>query len=119
MHNRIDIDHRHSLAISQEIGERLRASLRVESELPPSIRNRIERLHELEGQSPSIVPTMEHDAGNNDQRPVGTRPGGDENTVNTRDRTLPGLLKESAGHDGSRERYRPPKVDFPLPGTAA
>ena len=74
MHNRIDIDHRHSLAISQEIGERLKASLRVESELPPSIRNRIERLHELEGQSPSIVPTMEHDAGNNDQRPVGTRP---------------------------------------------
>jgi len=74
MHNRIDIDHRHSLAISQEIGERLQASLRVESELPPSIRNRIERLHELEGQSPSIVPTMEHDAGNNDQRPVGTRP---------------------------------------------
>jgi len=74
MHNRIDIDHRHSLAISQEIGERLQASLRVESELPPSIRNRIERLHELEGQSPSIIPTMEHDAGNNDQRPVGTRP---------------------------------------------
>ena len=74
MHNRIDIDHRHSLAISREIGERLQASLRVEPELPPSIRNQIERLRELEGQSPSIVPTMEHDAGNNDQRPVGTRP---------------------------------------------
>jgi hypothetical protein len=72
MHNRIDIDH-FSLAISQEIGERLQRR-RVESELPPSIRNRIERLRELEGQSPSIVPTLEHDAGNNDQRPLGTRP---------------------------------------------
>ena len=64
MHNRIDIDHRHSLAISREIGERLQASLRVEPELPPSIRNRIERLRELEDQSPSIVPTMERGAGN-------------------------------------------------------
>jgi len=61
MHNRIDIDYRHSLAISREIGERLQVSLRVEPELPPSIRNQIERLRELEGQSPSIVPTMEHD----------------------------------------------------------
>jgi hypothetical protein len=77
MHNRIDIDHRHSLAISREIGERLQASLKVEPELPPSIRNRIERLRELEGQSPSIVPTMEHDVGNethNDERFAGTRP---------------------------------------------
>ena len=64
MHNRIDIDHRHSLAISGEIGERLQASLRVEPELPPSIRNRIERLRELDGQSPSIVPTMERGAEN-------------------------------------------------------
>ena len=78
MHNRIDIDHRHSLAISREIGERLQVSLRVEPELPPSIRNQIERLRELEGQSPSIVPTMEHDAGNethNDERFAGMRLG--------------------------------------------
>jgi hypothetical protein len=73
MHNRIDIDHRHSLTISREIGERLQSSLRVGPELPPSIRNQIERLRELEGQSPSVVPTMEHDAGNNDERSVGTR----------------------------------------------
>ena len=64
MHNRIDIDHRHSLAISREIGERLQASLSVEPELPPSVRNQIERLRELDGQSPSIVPTMERGAGN-------------------------------------------------------
>jgi len=60
MHNRIDIDRRHSLAISREIGERLQASLRVEPELPPSIKNQVERLRELEGPSPSIVPSMEH-----------------------------------------------------------
>jgi len=75
MRNRIDIDHTHSRAISREIGERLRASLRVEPELPPSIRNQIERLRELEGQSPSIVPTMEHGAGNEprtSKRPVET-----------------------------------------------
>jgi hypothetical protein len=47
MHNRIDIDHRHSLAISREIGERLQASLRVEPELPPSIRNRRDEKHAL------------------------------------------------------------------------
>jgi len=78
MHNRIDIDHRHSLAISREIGERLQASLRVEPELPPSIRNRIERLRELEDQSQSIVPTMERGAGNeihNDGRFAGMRLG--------------------------------------------
>lgn len=80
MRNRIEIDHTHSRAISQEIGERLRASLREEPELPPSIRNQIERLRELEGQSPSIVspsivPTMEHGAGNEprtSKRPVET-----------------------------------------------
>jgi hypothetical protein len=60
MYNRIEIDHAHSLAISREIGERLQASLRVDPELPPRIRNQIKQLRELEGQSPSIVPTMEH-----------------------------------------------------------
>jgi anti-sigma-K factor RskA len=64
MHNRIDIDHRHSLAISREIGERLQASLRVEPELPPSIRNWIERFRKLDDQSPSIAPTMERGAEN-------------------------------------------------------
>jgi hypothetical protein len=34
MRNRIDIDPQHSLAIVQEIGERLRAFLKGESELP-------------------------------------------------------------------------------------
>ena len=84
MHNRIDIDHRHSFAISREIGERLQVSLRVEPELPPSIRNQIERLRELEGQSPSIVPTMEHDGGNGPTMTRGSQEcvlvGGDKDT---------------------------------------
>ena len=35
--------------------------------------------------------------------------GGDEKTMDLGDRTLPQEPKESAGHDGSREQYRPPK----------
>jgi hypothetical protein len=38
MRNRIDIDHIHSRAIVREIGERLRASLKPEPELPASLR---------------------------------------------------------------------------------
>lgn len=55
----IDIDHTHSRAISQEIGERLREYLKEEPELPASLRKQIDRLRELDGYSPSIVPTME------------------------------------------------------------
>ena len=56
MHNRIDIDSKHSRAIVQEIGERLRTFLKEESELPGSLRAQIDRLRELEEQSPSIIP---------------------------------------------------------------
>ncbi len=59
MPNRIDIDHKHSRAIVREIGERLRASLKPEPELPASIRTQIHRLRELEEQSPSIIPAAE------------------------------------------------------------
>jgi len=57
MRNRIDIDHKHSRAIAQEIGERLRAF--QEPELPGSLRTQIDRLRELEEQSPSIIPAAE------------------------------------------------------------
>jgi hypothetical protein len=40
MRNRIDIDPKHSRAIVQEIGERLRAFLKEEPELPGSLRER-------------------------------------------------------------------------------
>jgi hypothetical protein len=60
MRNTIDIDHVHSRAICREIGERLWQHLRPEPELPASMRKQVEHLRELEGQSPSIVPDMEH-----------------------------------------------------------
>jgi hypothetical protein len=56
MHN---IDPKHSRAIVQEIGERLRAVLKEEPECPGSLRTQIDRLRELEEQSPSIVPAAE------------------------------------------------------------
>jgi hypothetical protein len=59
MHNRIDIDPKHSRAIVQEIGERLRAFLKEESESPGSLRTQIDRLCELEEQSLSIIPGAE------------------------------------------------------------
>lgn len=59
MHNRIDIDAKHSRAIVQEIGKRLRAVLKEEPECPGSLRMRIDRLRELEEQSPSIIPAAE------------------------------------------------------------
>jgi len=59
MRNRVDIDHAHSRAIVQEIGERLRAFLKEEPELSGSLRTQIDRLRELEEQSPSIVPHAE------------------------------------------------------------
>jgi hypothetical protein len=57
MRNRIDIDPKHSQAIVQEIGERLRAFLKEVPELPGSLRAPIDRLRELEEQSPSIIPS--------------------------------------------------------------
>src|ERR1700704_3772537 len=59
MRNRIDIDPKHSRAIVQEIGERLRAFLKEEPELQWSLRTQIDRLGELEEQSPSIIPAAE------------------------------------------------------------
>jgi len=59
MRNRIDLDPMHSRAILQEIGERLRPFLKEEPELPGSLRAQIDRLRDLEGQSPSIIASTE------------------------------------------------------------
>ena len=59
MPNRIDIDHTHSRAIVKEIGDRLRAFLKEEPEVPASLRTQIDRLRESEEQSPSIIPSAE------------------------------------------------------------
>jgi hypothetical protein len=60
MRNHIDIDYVHSRAIVREIGEKLRASLKPEPGIPANLRMQIDRLRELDEQSPSIVPDAEH-----------------------------------------------------------
>jgi hypothetical protein len=59
MQNRIvRIDQIHSRAICTEVAERLRIILANEqSEVPSSLKNQIDRLHELDEDSPSIVPS--------------------------------------------------------------
>jgi hypothetical protein len=59
MRDRIDVDPKHSRAIVQEIGERLRGILKEEPELSGSLRAQIDRLRELEAQSPSIFASAE------------------------------------------------------------
>jgi hypothetical protein len=56
MLNRIDIDPEHGRAIVREIGERLRAILKEEPELPGSVGEQLDRLRELKEPSPSIIP---------------------------------------------------------------
>jgi hypothetical protein len=58
MRNLVDIDHRHSRAICDGIGERLQSHLGAESELPVGLRMQVEQLHRSEAQTPSIVPDM-------------------------------------------------------------
>jgi len=59
MRDCIDINPKHSRAIVQEIGERLRAPLNEETEQPRSTKTRLDRLRELEEQSPSVIPAAE------------------------------------------------------------
>jgi hypothetical protein len=60
MQNRIvRIDQIHSRAICTEVAERLRIILAMErSEVPSGLESQIDRLREIEEQSPSIVPLM-------------------------------------------------------------
>jgi hypothetical protein len=51
MHQHIEIDHKHSRAIVQEIGERFRTSLKPEPEVPARLRKQIDRLREMEERS--------------------------------------------------------------------
>jgi len=51
MRNRIEIDHSHSRAIVQEIGERLREFLKMGQELPPSLRMKLDQLRRAEDHS--------------------------------------------------------------------
>jgi hypothetical protein len=49
--NTVEIDSRHSRAIVRAIGERLRASIKEDRELPANFRMQIERLRELEDET--------------------------------------------------------------------
>jgi hypothetical protein len=56
------IDSVHSRAISDEIAERLRASLpNAPSPLPVFLKHRLDQLREMEEWSPSIVPSLKDD----------------------------------------------------------
>jgi hypothetical protein len=58
MRDSVDIDSRHSRAIVQEIGERLRASLKEDRELPANLQKQIERLRESDaGRAPNLAAT--------------------------------------------------------------
>jgi hypothetical protein len=60
-HQNLRLDHTHCRAICDEIGERLRQSMAVESvRMPPHLRRLIDRLGELDNVwSPGIVPQVE------------------------------------------------------------
>jgi hypothetical protein len=62
MQNRIvRIDQIHSREICTEVAERLRIILAMEqSEVPSGLKSQIDRLREMEEQSPSIVPLMKN-----------------------------------------------------------
>lgn len=49
----------HILAICDEIGERLRYTLRVDASLPPRLQLLLDRLAELDCDAPSLVPNIE------------------------------------------------------------
>lgn len=51
MRSRIDIDRTHARAICRAVGERLRAYLREEPELPATLRKQVSRLREVERRS--------------------------------------------------------------------
>ena len=59
MRDPIDIDHKYSSAIRREIGQSLRARLQAEPELPTNLKEKVDRLRAIDGESPSIVPGKE------------------------------------------------------------
>jgi hypothetical protein len=63
MQNRIvRIDKIHSREICNEVAERLRITLsKDQSEIPANLINQLDRLREIEENSPSIVPLMRND----------------------------------------------------------
>jgi hypothetical protein len=61
MPNAVDIDSRHIRAIVKEIGDKLRASLEEDRELPANFRKLIERLRQSEARCRPPLPLARHD----------------------------------------------------------
>jgi hypothetical protein len=62
MRNIVEIDVRHSRAIVEKIGERLRASLREDRELPANLQEQIERLRQSENEAQAnLAMSSRHD----------------------------------------------------------
>jgi hypothetical protein len=59
MRNRTDIDPKHTEQSCKRLEKDCARFLKEEPELLGSLRAQINRLHELEGQSPSIIPSAE------------------------------------------------------------
>jgi hypothetical protein len=57
MRNRIDIDYKTSRAIVQEIGERLRALLKVDTQIPASFRMQIDRITKIRTNRTALMRT--------------------------------------------------------------
>lgn len=74
MRDPIDIDNKYSSAIRREIGASLRARLRAEPEVPTSLKEKIDRLRELDSGSPSIVPGKEHGSRSAPRKDAGQEP---------------------------------------------
>jgi hypothetical protein len=57
---KVDLDSGHCRAICDEIGDRLRYSMKADaSELPIHLRRLLARFEELDRQAPSVVPSLE------------------------------------------------------------
>jgi hypothetical protein len=64
MRNPVDIDYSHSRAIVREIGDRLRASLETDRELPADLRTKIDQLRRSEGEpQPNAARLKPHKSG--------------------------------------------------------
>ena len=70
MRSRVDIDEKTSRAIIREIGERLQTIVGVDSKVPARLGKQLNRLRELDGESASIVPAVEHGFENTPRKDV-------------------------------------------------
>ena len=73
MRSRVDIDEKTSRAIIREIGERLQTIVGEDPKVPASLRTQLDHLRESEGDSASVVITVEHGFENTPRKDVSLR----------------------------------------------